>query len=1789
LKALPAEKLAATGMGEKLSMAVAYLLQQQYAFLKEHETARFFSGLEAPKDGEPEVAEVKASAIEILAFEEYILMTYGEAPLQLKNIEEEKRLILTEMFKDPASAFKKLEEEYKESPLFTELGTKIMQASLEKGKGDNLSEWWTVISTTVNEKNKLVPLDIPAEWDKWEETDKLRLSGIPNYLLKNMSCKGTSRKIAEDVDEALEIVARKIPAYYRRNKDLKIKRPIIKHNLTWKAQMELLLGVECYEKKMVKMSELVSIKRNYGLDKDFAIIDSDKIIPQERKEARRKERQDAIATFDRERLTNDDGSKKERPTTPLGRYDPLEEHVIEEYEEAFQHFARAAVIAERAKAWVMMQNACRYILTLAHKVFYSPSDAADSAKTWRAKIEREMEIIERERRPDALQQMSSLQEQRDKIKDVEERLKPLKAESQLIYRRCPAGCIQTACECLLAYLEQMKDSMASQELTEEEREAMGSDSSEEESDPWFFSRPEIDIQGVLKLIYFTIEMEYDGGRDRTCCDLGLMLNRVTDNKFAERVLGFMQKASLRRSLHEQLDDLMDQWKNIKRDKPLADELIDASRRELQHFMTLNPTMNKLKTAGGKLGMKFGGSTSIAGLISKENHGALIEAAKPSEKEEARRDVVIESYEKTITILRQKKETFLVAQACSELGNFLYFINQKDKAAVLWKDGIDAVLRTMDSLKHFRSVFDRTSNMLEAFGFWGCIVASMLLTRNAYLTYSADLHLRSEACAMAVSLITATFTCSLPHPQRNCDFKDNQPRESWPGLFPLDLFASPWVIYPVVLMESLEYMNHGAIRSKLYIEALPTLSMYEFASTELTKDVFGSILSRILKAECCIESGFLYEAISLFFGLLRTKGLPNPSLRSEFQELKIENVEEVDGIRFYNGVVLEDPRNLKAVGTVLRSGLPGCITDDELCQRLDPQERKYIRYRYCLAVSRMLYRLGTMEKLLATEEEAAATEVDKGAGESFLKGGGIKIESSNPLSYLDEAESIMLALQKECVGVQEDGKAYEVDDLSWGGRNPEGDEAFVRASLLRCNIEEYRGNYKEASDLMEKCLCLMEEVPAPHVPPIIYDSSVPMGGDTDVGKARRHWRTQLDVQLWLKCRIRLCHIYFSQGKYDACEQQCAVGMREAADVNEKRLSREIALVHAQVLVLTGKPQDAIAMFDALVNSTRELRMADNVYVEALLNYGDVKVEMGKTDAAISLYEEAASVVYDMIETHGLDMSVLCQQPPQMDYVPVRVLGVRPEDAEPLDKDAMLEPGTMNTDTVAWEELENLFIPCMELFVDVSLKQAQCYAEKGRLNSALKVLCLARQVMLRTCNPMPHNIAAINLLLGRLHTQLIWERGVFDGGAWAKFDKIVGGPGAEVEIEPGFDLVKSFDFASLCLKESLRIGTESASHNRNILRVALVDLIRLHGMGAIMTNAPPAPTDPDAPPAEEHDSKKFLLRNSGFASSYLHEAMSLSQMQESLFNDTVSLLDKPVIDGSEIPKVIVSGLQDAEKFFGDSRVNRPEEGAPATVGALSVLMYHLTMSKEQGMAGLSHFRRTERWASKLHRQLKKMFPKYNEACCYTPLDTEPDPEPLEAGSIRVQWAEYPFAESEEESPLHADGSRPSSGASRVVQKFRDDTVTLKDLPTTMIYSLARPPPQDGDSGEANPHAVTGMIEVGVDVVEELVKELREVQYLVSTHKRDAASEPINEVLEAQIKAALVNVKNFFSASGQGGDDLKLPEDTDVSEWIPHLVKMFRRQLGLELVDEVLWKWLLQCLVERDGNLQVMANSP
>ena len=113
----------------------------------------------------------------------------------MKNLEEEKRLVLADIKTDPAVAFNKLKGEFADSPIYAELAVKVMEAALSQGKSNQLAEWFGLANDHVNQRNKLVPLAIPEEFDKMETEEQLRTSGTPKYLLKPLSFKGFARKV----------------------------------------------------------------------------------------------------------------------------------------------------------------------------------------------------------------------------------------------------------------------------------------------------------------------------------------------------------------------------------------------------------------------------------------------------------------------------------------------------------------------------------------------------------------------------------------------------------------------------------------------------------------------------------------------------------------------------------------------------------------------------------------------------------------------------------------------------------------------------------------------------------------------------------------------------------------------------------------------------------------------------------------------------------------------------------------------------------------------------------------------------------------------------------------------------------------------------------------------------------------------------------------------------------------------------------------------------------------------------------------------------------------------------------------------------------------------------------------------------------------------------------------------------------------------------------------------------------------------------------------------------------
>ena len=128
------------------------------------------------------------------------------------------------------------------------------------------------------------------------------------------------------------------------------------------------------------------------------------------------------------------------------------------------------------------------------------------------------------------------------------------------------------------------------------------------------------------------------------------------------------------------------------------------------------------------------------------------------------NMVINSYKKTIELLRKRQEKYMLIQALHELGNLHYADGNLGEAEVQWNDCVDTIFQRLYVVKEFRQVFKDNPSLADSFGSKQVLVGGIVLTKLAKLCYEGkDLHKYTECILMASELFAAPAKLTLPHP------------------------------------------------------------------------------------------------------------------------------------------------------------------------------------------------------------------------------------------------------------------------------------------------------------------------------------------------------------------------------------------------------------------------------------------------------------------------------------------------------------------------------------------------------------------------------------------------------------------------------------------------------------------------------------------------------------------------------------------------------------------------------------------------------------------------------------------------------------------------------------------------------------------------------------------------------------------------------------------------------------------------------------------------------------------
>eukprot|EP00239_Pterosperma_sp_CCMP1384_P007026 CAMPEP_0197855252 /NCGR_PEP_ID=MMETSP1438-20131217/26249_1 /TAXON_ID=1461541 /ORGANISM="Pterosperma sp., Strain CCMP1384" /LENGTH=302 /DNA_ID=CAMNT_0043470289 /DNA_START=80 /DNA_END=984 /DNA_ORIENTATION=- len=160
--------------------------------------------------------------------------------------------------------------------------------------------------------------------------------------------------------------------------------------------------------------------------------------------------------------------------------------------------------------------------------------------------------------------------------------------------------------------------------------------------------------------------------------------------------------------------------------------------------------------------------------------------------------------------------------------------------------------------------------LKSYTLYGCLLCGVVLTKIGKFTITSNLNLRLQCCLAASTMFSALFTCSMNHPQRLYDFGEYVPVEIWEGV---NIFADPYKCSVLDLLEGLHFASSYLMANERFLEALPMLSLYEYAAYHIRRDPKLTALARCLRARALCGVGNLPGAARLLCATIQGENVP----------------------------------------------------------------------------------------------------------------------------------------------------------------------------------------------------------------------------------------------------------------------------------------------------------------------------------------------------------------------------------------------------------------------------------------------------------------------------------------------------------------------------------------------------------------------------------------------------------------------------------------------------------------------------------------------------------------------------------------------------------------------------------------------------------------------------------------------------------------------------------------------------------------------------------------------------
>ncbi|ESO99725.1 hypothetical protein LOTGIDRAFT_238729 [Lottia gigantea] len=280
--------------------------------------------------------------------------------------------------------------------------------------------------------------------------------------------------------------------------------------------------------------------------------------------------------------------------------------------------------------------------------------------------------------------------------------------------------------------------------------------------------------------------------------------------------------------------------------------------------------------------------------------------------------VIESYQKTIDSLMAKNQRGLGAQAMFELGNLYYHTNNIRSTFKWWCEGLDVILNLTDALHTWKSVLadneDISRELLSRCGLWGCLLGGIITSNIAQYILTSDFGLRLECCFLSGYFFKALFRASLPHPTSDRDYALYDVGEGCEvtSLVPgIDLLSDRFRADGRQVVAALRWVTEELSRGRHNLFVLPLLTMNQYFTTFVCRDLQRSVDCRILKIRVLTDLRFFTEAFTVLRRLLHGERLP------QIGDSGFRHVESKMGIlQFNTSKPIMETNNLKVLETVI---------------------------------------------------------------------------------------------------------------------------------------------------------------------------------------------------------------------------------------------------------------------------------------------------------------------------------------------------------------------------------------------------------------------------------------------------------------------------------------------------------------------------------------------------------------------------------------------------------------------------------------------------------------------------------------------------------------------------------------------------------------------------------------------------------------------------------------------------------------------------------------------------------